>query len=80
MKQSSPTIHANIYKATLSFDEIGTLSRYHQDIKLKSLIMAQIERWRQALHMQVERKRTGACSRGVERAGRVSKRVGKSTS
>ena len=26
-------------------------------IKLKSLIMAQIERWRQALDMQVERKR-----------------------
>ncbi len=27
------------------------------DIQLKSLIMAQIERWRQASHMQVERKR-----------------------
>ena len=25
------------------------------EIKLKSLILAQIERWRQALHMQVER-------------------------
>ena len=26
-------------------------------IKLKSLILAQIERWRHALHMQVERER-----------------------
>jgi hypothetical protein len=28
-------------------------------IKLKSLILAQIERWRHALHMQVERQRGG---------------------
>jgi hypothetical protein len=27
-----------------------------QGIKLKSLILAQIERWRNALHMQVERQ------------------------
>ena len=27
------------------------------EIKLKSLILAQIERWRHALHMQVERQR-----------------------
>ena len=26
------------------------------EIKLKSLILAQIERWRHALHMQVERQ------------------------
>ena len=26
------------------------------EIKLKSLILAQIERWRNALHMQVERQ------------------------
>jgi hypothetical protein len=26
-------------------------------IKLKSLILAQIERWRHALHMQVEREK-----------------------
>ena len=31
-----------------------------QRIKRKSLILAQIERWRHALHMQVERAR-GAC-------------------
>ena len=28
-------------------------------IKLKSLILAQIERWRHALHMQVERQHGG---------------------
>ena len=28
-------------------------------IKLKSLILAQIERWRRALHMQVERQHGG---------------------
>ncbi len=31
------------------------------EIELKSLILAQIERWRHALHMQVERER-GATS------------------
>ncbi len=30
--------------------------RGHTGIKLKSLILAQIERWRHALHMQVERQ------------------------
>jgi hypothetical protein len=34
------------------------------EIKLKSLILAQIERWRHALHMQVERQR-GATWRRV---------------
>ena len=29
------------------------------EIELKSLIMAQIERWRHALHMQVERQHGG---------------------
>jgi len=28
-----------------------------EEIELKSLILAQIERWRHALHMQVERQR-----------------------
>ena len=36
------------------------------EIKLKSLILAQIERWRHALHMQVERKHGRACSSDVE--------------
>ena len=45
------------FKATLSFDEIGT-RKVPPRYKLKSLIMAQIERWRQALHMQVEREST----------------------
>ena len=34
-------------------------SQYQAEIKLKSLILAQIERWRHALHMQVERQRGG---------------------
>ena len=32
---------------------------YFAEIELKSLILAQIERWRHALHMQVERQRGG---------------------
>ena len=31
----------------------------HTEIELKSLILAQIERWRHALHMQVERQHGG---------------------
>ena len=31
----------------------------NRQIELKSLILAQIERWRNALHMQVERQRGG---------------------
>ena len=34
---------------------ISTLSNFNK-IELKSLILAQIERWRHALHMQVERQ------------------------
>ena len=30
--------------------------QYQAEIELKSLILAQIERWRHALHMQVERR------------------------
>lgn len=38
----------------------GTCQKWHKtEIKLKSLILAQIERWRHALHMQVERQRGG---------------------
>ena len=33
--------------------------RANQKIELKSLILAQIERWRHALHMQVERQHGG---------------------
>ena len=32
---------------------------FHTEIELKSLILAQIERWRHALHMQVERQHGG---------------------
>ncbi len=34
-------------------EKMGSLNRFKQ----KSLILAQIERWRHALHMQVERQR-----------------------
>ena len=35
------------------------MSLSFEQIELKSLILAQIERWRHALHMQVERQRGG---------------------
>ncbi len=38
------------------------------EIELKSLILAQIERWRHALHMQVERQR-GSNPGGERRTG-----------
>ena len=48
-------------------DEYDDLSKDEStEIKLKSLILAQIERWRHALHMQVERKHGGACFSDVE--------------
>jgi hypothetical protein len=36
------------------------------EIKLKSLILAQIERWRNALHMQVERQRGATWRRAAD--------------
>ena len=36
------------------------------EIEDKSLILAQIERWRHALHMQVERQRGSACTSAGE--------------
>ena len=39
---------------------------YKLEIKHKSLILAQIERWRHALHMQVERQRGSACTSAGE--------------
>ena len=39
---------------------------YKLEIEHKSLILAQIERWRHALHMQVERQHERACSFGGE--------------
>ena len=43
-------------------DLLTTMSMYQYErtgLKLKSLILAQIERWRHALHMQVERQHGG---------------------
>ena len=37
----------------------GSADGRQAEIKLKSLILAQIERWRHALHMQVERESGG---------------------
>ena len=36
---------------------VATIASRLRRIELKSLILAQIERWRHALHMQVERER-----------------------
>ena len=49
----------------------GTCQRWHKtEIELKSLILAQIERWRHALHMQVERQH--GCLHLVASGERVS--------
>ena len=46
------------------------------EIKLKSLILAQIERWRHALHMQVERQHGGQLLvASGERVSNISERV-----
>ena len=45
-------------------------------IKLKSLILAQIERWRHALHMQVEREPRGQLlGLSGERVSKASERI-----
>src|SRR5215471_13914918 len=49
---------------------------YLLKIELKSLILAQIERWRHALHMQVERARGQLLVSG-ERVSNASERVRK---
>ena len=46
------------------------------EIELKSLILAQIERWRHALHMQVERQRGSLLlAASGERVSNASERV-----
>ena len=46
------------------------------EIKVKSLILAQIERWRHALHMQVERQRGSLLlAASGERVSNTSERV-----
>ena len=46
------------------------------EIELKSLILAQIERWRHALHMQVERQRGSLLlAASGERVSNTSERV-----
>ena len=48
----------------------------YTEIELKSLILAQIERWRDALHMQVGRQRgpSGLAASG-ERVSNISERA-----
>ena len=45
------------------------------EIELKSLILAQIERWRHALHMQVERQRGLRLAASGERVSNTSERA-----
>ena len=55
---------------TTELKYIRQASEYFAEIKLKSLILAQIERWRHALHMQVERQH--GCLHLVASGERVS--------
>ena len=54
---------ARVAGGCLSLDQVSRLRVFSSvsfdeaEIELKSLILAQIERWRHALHMQVERQR-----------------------
>ena len=43
-------------KTENSFSSFNSGEERQTEIELKSLILAQIERWRHALHMQVERQ------------------------
>jgi hypothetical protein len=47
------------YRSARTMFYTSSESNNFAEIKLKSLILAQIERWRHALHMQVERQRGG---------------------
>ena len=58
------SIEASIYTEVRRSNEsltsdIRLSEQQNRQIELKSLILAQIERWRNALHMQVERQRGG---------------------
>jgi hypothetical protein len=54
--RGSETLSERIRRASFSARG-GDRNRDRNRIQLKSLILAQIERWRHALHMQVERER-----------------------
>ena len=52
------TLHKKLVSGREVGDEVQRQYEFSFDkIELKSLILAQIERWRHALHMQVERQR-----------------------
>src|SRR3990172_5268867 len=52
-------VHAVFSSTSFTLRSRMKYKQYQAEIKLKSLILAQIERWRHALHMQVERQRGG---------------------
>jgi hypothetical protein len=59
-----------------SHDSNTSSESYFAEIKLKSLILAQIERWRHALHMQVERQHGGQpLVASGERVSNISERT-----
>ena len=59
-KRSAHTGREACLRAERLGDEVQRQYEFSFDkIELKSLILAQIERWRHALHMQVERQRGG---------------------
>ena len=58
------------FVSTLSERPVGKTTENSNRFELKSLILAQIERWRHALHMQVERQH--GCLHLVASGERVS--------
>ena len=51
------TLESRVVERWLEFELSAEVFEVIAVIELKSLILAQIERWRNALHMQVERQR-----------------------
>lgn len=63
-----PSEDGSIIVSTLSERPVSNETENSNRFELKSLILAQIERWRHALHMQVERQH-GLRSGGEWRTG-----------
>ena len=58
-ERSGARKRAGYFVSTLSERPVSQETENSNRFELKSLILAQIERWRHALHMQVERQRGG---------------------
>ena len=54
-RESWPTVMLPVFSSRGTGGEESSELNFVSKIELKSLILAQIERWRHALHMQVER-------------------------